>query len=68
MDVWRILCSEDLHNFYTMYQIMLELSDQENEMSSACSTLQEEQECVQNFGYKTLREETTQNTQAKMTG
>ena len=58
---WRKLYSEELltiHVYYAGDQI------EKNEMGGACSTYGGEERCIQGFGGKTQRKETTWKTQA----
>jgi hypothetical protein len=59
---YRKLHSEEVHNLYSSPGTDKIVKSQEDEIGATCSIL-EEKKCVQNFGWKSYREDITRNTQ-----
>jgi hypothetical protein len=59
---WRILHNEELHDLYASPNAVRVHQIKENEIGGACSMHGIDGKCIQNFGRKTRREETTRRT------
>jgi hypothetical protein len=58
---WRKLHNKEVNNLYISTNI-IECSIKENEKGRACSMHAREEECIQGFGWKARRKETTRKT------
>jgi len=56
---WRRLRKEELHNFYASPNIITVVKLRSMRWVGQCSTYGRDEKCIQNFGGKTGREDTT---------